>query len=437
MKSIVIFLFSFLIFFPFFIFASLSYSSEDSVPERKDSSVLSRNCPQKDIFDVIFKKSFEKPESKGKVTIFIVPYIGYNPVTQFQFGAGGNISWRLGDPGHTSLSAASVSAQITTKNQVILQAKSNIYTNKNKWFLQGDWRFYLFNLNTYGLGTENGYNVPPVPMVTPDPNIVDTEITSYPMDFNWFKFHQVFSRKIRSNLYAGIGYHLDYHYAIKDISLKLDSEDVVITPHYAYCQLHGLNPETYTSSGLSINCVYDTRDNIINPYKGYFINVNYRYNFTWLGSSANGSQLWTEFRTYVGLSKRLPRHLLAFWYFGSFMLSGVIPYLDLPATGFEQMNSSGRGYDQGRWRGEDFVYSEVEYRFPISQCSQVLGGVVFLNATTASNKDMGIPLFGSIRPAAGFGVRIMVSKRSRLNLLIDAAIGEHSSGLYLQAQEAF
>jgi outer membrane protein assembly factor BamA len=366
-----------------------------------------------------------------------LPYVGYNPVTSIQIGAGASLSWYLGDPPKTKLSAATVSAQVTFNRQVIIQAKSNVFTRENRWFLQGDWRFYIFNLSTYGLGTESGYTIPPVPGYAVDPEAESETNGIYGMDFNWFKFHQVVSRKIRNHLYAGIGYHFDAHYNIKDTQLKLDTPDVVMTPHYAYCQLHGFNPEAYISSGLSLNFIYDTRDNIINPYRGFYVNINYKYNFTGLGSAAAGSKLWTEFRSYVGLSKRLPRHLIAFWFYGSFMVSGVVPYLDLPATGFDQMNSSGRGYDQGRWRGEDFVYGEVEYRFPISQCSQILGGVVFVNATTASNRDMDVPLFESVRPAVGAGLRIMVSKRNRINLLIDFAIGQKSNGFYVQAQEAF
>jgi hypothetical protein len=396
-----------------------------------------KECPPKDIFDVILKSFSEKPDSNRRFSVFILPYIGYNPVTQIQFGAGGSLSWHLGDPRHTSLSAATVSAQVTTKKQIVLQAKSNIYTRGNQWFLQGDWRYYFFNLATYGLGTMNGYNIPPVQGVQVNQQEEEATNGVFGMDYNWVKFHQVFSRKITNNLYAGVGYHLDYHYQIKDTQLQLDTPDVVMTPHYAYCQIHGFNQYKYTSSGFSLNCVYDTRDNIINPYKGFYVNANYRYNFQWIGSDASGSQLWTEFRTYVGLSKRLPRHLLAFWFYGSFVLSGVIPYLDLPATGFDQMNSSGRGYNQGRWRGEDFIYGEIEYRFPISQCSQILGGVLFVNATTASNQDMDIFLFDAVRPAIGAGLRIMVSKRNRINILIDFAIGQKSNGFYIQAQEAF
>jgi hypothetical protein len=101
------------------------------------------------------------------------------------------------------------------------------------------------------------------------------------------------------------------------------------------------------------------------------------------------------------------------------------------------MNSSGRGYKQGRWRGEDLVYGEVEYRFPISPCTKMLGGVLFLNLTTASDRDAEIPLFGYLKPGAGFGLRLMVGKYDRTNLCIDVALGENVMGFYLQATDIF
>ena len=407
----------------------------DTIPTQKDSAVKIPDCIQKDIFDILFKKRSARTRPPKRVTILRIPYVSYSPVTAFQIGIGGTLSWHLGDPGNTNLSAATVSGFVTTKRQLIIQAKSNVYTNSNKWFFQGDWRYYIFKFNTYGLGTDIGYSVPPIPEVMPSPDARET--TVYPMDFNWLKIHQVVARKIINDLYAGLGYHLDIHTRIEDLELKMDTPNILVTPHYAYCQLENISPDEYTSSGISLNLVYDTRDNIINPFKGYFVNLNFRQNFKFLGSTRSGSQLWMEFRTYIGLSKRLPRHLIGFWTYGSFNTGGTIPFLDLPATGFDQMNISGRGYVQGRWRGENLMYGEVEYRFPISQCTQLLGGVVFANVTTASNKENGTPLFKYFRPAAGVGLRVMVSKKHRINLMIDVGWGQSSNGVYVQAQEAF
>jgi hypothetical protein len=95
------------------------------------------------------------------------------------------------------------------------------------------------------------------------------------------------------------------------------------------------------------------------------------------------------------------------------------------------------GYTQGRFRGNNMVYGEVEYRFPLSRCGGLLGGVVFANATTANNSFLELNLFESIKPAAGFGLRVKLDKYSRTNLAIDLAFGQQSSGFYLAVSETF
>ena len=403
----------------------------------EDSSGATGGCKPLDIMDILRKNKPVKSKPEKKISVIALPYVGYEPVTGFQIGFGSKLSWHAGHQKTSKLSAASIDLSFTTKHQLIFQARNSIFLDRDRWLLQGDWRYYLFDLPTYGLGTGNEFVVPDVPALHVNPENNEEFGGVYPMQFNWIKFHQTVSREIFNDLYAGMGFHLDIYDRIHDEVLNLDTSNLVITPHYAYCRIHGFDPVHYASSGLSANFVYDTRDHIINPYKGFYVNVNYRYNFTFLGSAQNGSQLWTEFRTYIGLSKKIPRHLFAFWLFGSYFISGEIPYLDLMSTGFDQANSSGRGYIQGRWRGESFIYGEVEYRFPISLCTEIVGGVLFFNLTTASNIDRNIPLFAYLKPAGGVGLRIMINKLNRTNILIDFAVGEMSEGFYLQAQEIF
>lgn len=390
------------------------FSQQDSLIQTSK-----KDCVQEDVFDVFFpSKHIPLPVIERKLRILAIPTISYAPATGWQFGAGASLSWSWGKHPSTRLSAGTVQAVWTTERQFITQIKSNIYTARNLWYLQSDWRLYIFRMDTWGLGT-------------------CADGSSYPMLFNWIKFHNILSGKVTGNLYMGLGYHFDYHYNIRDISTENDSAEQTVSPYSRYCKEHGLNMRVSRSSGFSANFVFDSRDNIINPYRGYYVNLNYRYNLCFLGSDQNGSQLWTEFRTYIGLSKKNPRHLLAFWTYGSFQVSGEIPYLDLMASGFDQMNSSGRGYKQGRWRGQDFIYAEAEYRFPISPCSGVIGGVLFANVTTASDRDNHVPLFSCLRPGVGFGIRIMVNKNDRTNILIDFALGQKSNGFYVQAQEIF
>ena len=122
---------------------------------------------------------------------------------------------------------------------------------------------------------------------------------------------------------------------------------------------------------------------------------------------------------------------------GNFVTGGNVPYLSLPAIGYDQRGRSGRGYAAGRFRGESLIYLESEYRFPISPCGGILGGVLFVNGTTTTNKASDVKLFNYIRAGYGAGIRIMVDKSTRTNLGIDFGIGAHTTGIYLNASETF
>jgi outer membrane protein assembly factor BamA len=196
-----------------------------------------------------------------------------------------------------------------------------------------------------------------------------------------------------------------------------------------------------------MNALYDSRDHTIDPYKGIFLQLTYRYNSKLIGSNKNSSSFYGEFRAYQKLSSKIPRHLIAFWTIVNILVSGELPYLDLPAIGYDMRGKSGRGYTQGRFRGQGLVYGEAEYRFPLTN-NGFLGGIVFLNATTTSRKEAidpskginepGLPLFKSIKPAGGFGLRLMANKNARMNLEIDFGIGANGSkGIYIAVGEAF
>ena len=80
---------------------------------------------------------------------------------------------------------------------------------------------------------------------------------------------------------------------------------------------------------------------------------------------------------------------------------------------------------------------ENEWRFPIWPCSNIIGGVIFVNATTTDNPTRGIALFQYVQPAVGFGIRVMVNKYFRTNINLDFAIGHQSQGFYFSGQETF
>jgi hypothetical protein len=186
--------------------------------------------------------------------------------------------------------------------------------------------------------------------------------------------------------------------------------------------------------------IFLLKNNIYTKNNRFFLSGDWRYMIysqSTYGRGTNFSYYEVEWRSFHGLSKSNPRHLVAFWLLGNFSASGDLPYLILPATSYDQRSRSGRGYTQGRFRGANMVYGEAEYRFPISKCGGVLGGVLFVNATSADAKEKSLALFESVKPGYGMGLRIMADKSSRTNLAVDIGFGQRSFGFYFAASESF
>jgi hypothetical protein len=408
------------------------------VKEKKTDTAIKKDCQQGAIGD-LFKKKNKTPKPPKKFLALVLPNISSNPTNGFLLGVGGSFGWYMGPRENTKVSSAPFTVAVTSKQQLITFVKHNIYTKENVWFLQGDWKYYIYSQPTYGLGTNAPDTIGLPANISWMGEGTPTDSVIFPMKYNFFKFTEIVNRQLIGELYAGIGYGLDYYYSIKDEDYQAgtDSTPEFITPHSYYSDSTGFSKSSYTVSGISLNVLYDTRDNQINPYKGIYANINYRINPTWLGSSQNSSSLWLEFRTYLPLSKKTPRHLIGFWALGEFTVSGNLPYLTLPYLGDDQRARAGRAYTNGRFRGKNMVYGEVEYRFPIWPCSNIIGGVVFVNAVTTDNPARNIHLFEYVRPGIGFGIRVMVNKYFRTNINLDYAFGVKSSGFYFSGQETF
>jgi hypothetical protein len=372
----------------------------------------------------------------------IIPAIGYNPALGFLIGLVSKAGMLLGDASDTTMSSASLLVLLTTNKQLVLQLGTTVLTSHDDWEFIGDWRFLLYNQETYGLSTGT-------PLTSSSFSIAGWGNTTpidggQPMKFDLLRFHQVGLRRVWGDLYVGAGIRIDRYYGIVDESLDLTAPSPVITSHYAYSTYYGFDPHEYTLSGITLNAVYDSRDSTINAYRGIYTQLALGGFPTWLGSSQGSTMVGIDFRAYLGLSDAVPRNVLAFWVLASGVTSGVQPYLTLPSIAWDAAGTTGRGYVQGRFRGPAEVYAEVEWRFRISD-NGLFGGAVFANAETFTRpafsystfKESAVDLFQYVKPAGGVGARIMMSKESRTNLRVDFAVGVDSWAIYLGAGEVF
>lgn len=407
-------IFGFLLFLPL----SLLAQTESTNPEE---------CPPKTILEIFKKKDSVYVVKPTKNNFFLViPAIGSQPATGFFFGGVAQYTFK-GKEKADKYSIANLGITYTTKNQWLVNVKNNILLKNNRIFLSGDYRMYIFSQPNYGLGTDI------IPRHSKKAGFSIDSIAQS-MDYNYFKFHQTVSFEVTKNFYVGGGINLDWYSTIKD--KELDIENGNLTYHYNYSQKYGFNNLEYFLSGMSLNLVHDSRDNQVNATHGWFANINYRFNPVLFNNQRYSNVLYTEYRGFFPVSSKNKNYVLAVWTYGQFVTRGKVPYLNLPAIGWDQRSRSGEGYTQGLFRGENLVYLSTELRFPIT-CNHMISGTVFTNFVTASNSETDTHLFSSIQPAVGAGLRILIDKKTRTNLIVDYAWGNNSKGFYLNAGETF
>jgi hypothetical protein len=403
--------------------------------DKQDSpEVLNRQTDAKDVIRGIFSKKTNTSDTvkKKSSTYTLLPSAGYNPSVGFSIGVTTTTGKTFGDPRTTSFSVFNANAYTSTGGLSNFEIEHNAFTNGDKFNIQGGLQVGNTVALDYGIGTgrpaigEGSFSINGFPLV----NNADV----FSIQYNYIKFNERIYMEVLDHVYAGAG-------VIVNIYKNIDDERNVGpnfgTHNYRYSVINGYPTEGYSANGLLFNVAYNTRDHVNRPYQGMYIDLVLRLNQQWMGSDYHASQLKTELRKYWSLSKKKPEHILAYWMWASYLLGGNLPYLELTGTGSDAFSRLGRGYTIGRFKGANFFYSELEYRFPITK-NKLFSGVTFINGQTARNSRRDIQLFQYIEPGAGVGLRLLFNKNSRSNLCIDYARGAYgSSGIFLGLNEVF
>jgi hypothetical protein len=346
-----------------------------------------------------------KPKGQGPF-ISVMPVVGY----ALQSGITGALTSSTSfytSKDREKFSNFTLNAFYSQYHQYWINANSNIFLEKQKLHLFGDWRYYKFPTNTFGIGN-------------------NTKLSDVlPIDYSYFRFYQIIYRELLHNIFAGIGYNLDYHWNITTSS----------TSGKVYDQFERLQKGTKSvSSGICFDFLFDNRSNSVNPQGGSYANVHLRPNLTLLGSDNNYQNLMIDLRHYF----RFPassQNILALWSYSNLTLHGKPPYLDMPSIGWDDYCNTGRGYVPGRYAGKSLLYLESEYRFGITN-NGLLGGVVFTNAETILKRPTS--QLHSVIPGYGLGLRIKLNKYSNTNVCIDYGFGIGGSrGFFFNLGEIF
>jgi hypothetical protein len=402
--------------------------------EREDSpEVLSKQTDAKEVIHSIFSKKSEPGDTvqKKHSNFSTLPSAGFNPSVGFAVGVTSTLGKTFGNPKTTTMSVLNANTYLSTKGLFSFETKNNIFTDDDTYNIQGGLQFGRTVALDYGVGTghkvrgEGSFSLNDLPLS----NNADV----FPIKFHYLKFSERIYRKIIDHVYAGAGVIFNIY---NDID---DQRKMGINPNthnFRYSMINGFPTMGYSANGLLFNIEYNSRDHINRPYEGLYADVVLRTNESWMGSDHKTMQLKTELRKYWSLSKVNREHVLAFWYWGCYLLNGKLPYLELPGTGSDAANRMGRGYTIGRFKGTSYIYSEAEYRFPITS-NKLISGVVFTNVESSSN-NRNINLMEFVEPGAGVGLRLLFNKYTRSNLCIDYGMGNYGSkGIFLGLNEVF
>lgn len=375
------------------------YKSADSV---KTGEIL-KYRKQRDLIDIaliILKKDINNridsthTRSK-KLKISASPILEYTVSTGLTSGIGANGAFYTSIKELTNTSSFLGAIKYTQKKQFLLPIQTTIWTPGNKYNFLGDWRYLNFPQDTYGIGG------------------LTTTANQYTVNYKYLRFYEIALKNIIKNFYLGMGYQLDHHWSITELPPP--------SGNVTDFKLYGYNQQS-TSSGITINIVYDSRKNSINPEGGsVYGGIQLLQNSRLLGSNSNWNSVLIDLRKYLKVGHN---NVLAFWFYSVLTLSGNPPYLDLPGTGTDTYNNTGRGYEFGRFIGKKYMDIEAEYRFAITN-NGLIGGVVFCNAGSVSgftnNK------FEKIYPGIGGGFRIKFNKFSNTNTCLDFGFGQKKS----------
>lgn len=389
--------------------------TDSSYQNKIASNILAPKNNEADASDLL-KKIFRshkqnQPDSTStktkKIFTTLLPAAGYTLQTGLAAAFSAGIAFYT-DTANSKISNILTSVTYTQYSQFLFPIAANIFTKKNKFNIEIDYRFLKYPSTNYGIGART------------------TENDAYTLNFNYLKFHQTILKKMYKELYGGVGFYYDHFWNITEV----DPPSGVRTSFEKYG-----NKKTGTAAGIAFKLLYDSRQNQINAASGTYASIILRPNYTFFGSDNNWKSLQAEFRKYIKPFK-FSKNILALWSFNWFTLGkGKPPYLLLPSTGWDDLYNTARGYVQSRFRAKDMIYAEAEYRFGITG-NGLLGGVVFANAQSFSRNFSN--QLSVISPAVGAGIRIKLNKYSNTNLCIDYGFGMNGSkGLFLNLGEVF
>ncbi|MFI5148265.1 MAG: BamA/TamA family outer membrane protein [Bacteroidia bacterium] len=376
------------------IFCCLQHSQAQTVAIARDSTIKAN--PQD---STKFLRFYHKVGSVFKDKSFVIaPELGRKPET----GVLGGLFWlqvfKLSKHPDSTQRKSNTESYLdyTEKKQILAQIKNNLIFKNERFYLKGENFYNKFPDQFWGIGNET-----PLSMQ----QSVSYELVS---------INQRLLGRISTRYFLGLIYqYVNLSNVVYAKGSTMDTSNISGS--------HGAK-----ASGVGFDFLYDSRDNILNSYKGFFLEVSSVFNQKGLGGDHYYNNYTIDLRDFLNFGGRKVLAIQALINYNT----GDVPFRQMAQIGGDMMM---RGYYFGRYRDKLMIAAQAEYRFPvwkwIGLTAFVSGGQV---APTFSGLD-----WDAVHFTVGACLRIMINKTERLNMGIDSGVGKGTSGLYFNSGEAF
>jgi hypothetical protein len=328
--------------------------------------------------------------------LVLIPIFAYAPETGTEGGCG--IFYY--DNSHSTRSDEKIDTYnglilYTEKNQILTSFGMNKYLNGDNYLLVSQIDLNRYPNKFYGIGPETGENMAE--------NYTSKEIT----------FKGSFGFKVNDSIYVGPYYHYS-HFDVED------------------CQSNGLltqgniiGSSGTTASGIGIEFTWDKRNNQFYPDRGFFLNIRPVFYREEIGSSENFTIILEDYRKYISFKHNvfaLQQYMV--------LSDSSVPFQLMPQLGGSNIM---RGWFEGRFRDQNCVIIQGEYRFPVyKRFSGVVFGSVGQVAPTLEAFSL-----DNFKVAEGIGIRYTMNESQKLNFRLDVGHSEDGVQMYIRVAEAF
>ncbi len=347
------------------------------------------------------RKAVEKDSTRYLSKFIAAPVVSYSPETSFAFGTGAKYLFKFNGSGEeTRVSNMPITLQYTLNSQFFLYSGFEIFTNQEKWVIEGNILFQNYPRLYYGIGGNTS-------------DTAEEEYNYYQVLVEPIFLKQAFTRY----LFIGAGVRYNQIYDVEIEEGKLIDQN---------------RPDGYdgsTSLGVEAAALYDSRNNVLNAQNGWYFEFTRGQYFEALGGTHKFNLTRFDLRHYFKPFSTKD-DILAFQFVGRFTRGGL-PFSEYSFLGGSEVM---RGYREGRYVDRDLLASQIEYRTTFGDSR--FGAVAFLGAGDVYN-EVGDFQFKNLKPTYGAGFRFKIDKKENLNLRFDVGVGRGSYEFYLGIAEAF